>query len=290
MASMTILTANIAYGFSGMDRLLPSVKHQLHIHGWGALTYEFLPPLRGTFATVSRLKRSAYVQKHRNLAPTLELVRQVQPDVLVLNETIYEIYRDELEAALRQLRFQTFAWGVSTHYPGTTIATLVATKEAGIPIPCTMPQRPSMGGGAGMAGIRLSNSSVSVFGVHLTYRSPTLFRRQLRYLAKVSAKENVRGNEVVLAGDWNECEATILANPDFKKLSLTPASLLEDATCPTFLPRFLRKPLDHVFIPPHWQRGHSKAVAFGSDHLALAVEVQPQVAKLPLRSLARLSN
>lgn len=290
MASVTILTANIAYGFPKMDRLFSSVKHQLHIHGWGVLTYEFLPPLRGRTAAVSELKRAAYVQKHRNLQPILDLVQKTQPDVLVLNETIYEMYRDELETALHCMRFQTIAWGVSTHYPGTTISTLVATKRAGIPIPCTMPQRSSMGGGAGMAGIRLSDSSLSVFGVHLTYRSPGLFKRQIAYLAKVAAKERAHGTEVIVAGDWNEREATIVANPDFRQLHLMPAALQEEATCPTFLPRFLQKPLDHVFVPPHWQRGDSKAIAFGSDHLALVVEVEPQVPQAPRRSLAQLSD
>ncbi len=195
--------------------------------------------------------------------------------MLVLNEVIYELYRGELEQALWQTGFQTIAWGVSTHYPGTSISTLVATKGLGTAIPCTMPQRPSMGGGAGMAGIRLAGTSTSVFGIHLTYRSPTLFERQIKYLVKVAASEKNHGNDVIVAGDWNEREATIISNPEFTMLDLVPSVSVESATCPTFLPRFLQKPLDHVFIPPHWQRVRSDTIAFGSDHLALEVEVVP---------------
>jgi endonuclease/exonuclease/phosphatase family metal-dependent hydrolase len=274
---MTILTANIAYGFPGMDSMLTSVKHQLHIHGWGVLAYEFAPPLRGKFSTVSKTKRSAYVRKNNRLDPILDVVSQSGPDVLVLNETIYEIYREELEAALRRMGFQSVAWGLSTHYPGTTISTVVATKQAGAPIVCVMPQRPSIGGGAGMAGLRLLDAPISVFGVHLTYRSPALFKQQLNYIARTAAKEKSCGNEVVLAGDWNESEETITAFSEFKELDLRPAALFEIPTCPTFLPQFLRKPLDHVFVPSYWKGNTSKAVAFGSDHLALVVNVEPKM-------------
>jgi endonuclease/exonuclease/phosphatase family metal-dependent hydrolase len=290
MTGMTILTANIAYGFAGMDQLFSSVTHQVHIHGWGILTYEYLPVLRGKIATVSTSKRVDYVRKQQNLEPTLELVRRTCPDILVLNETIYEIYRDELEFALSRLGFETVAWGVSTHYPGTTISTLVATKRSGTAIPCTMPQRPSMGGGAGMAGIRLSALPLSVFGVHLTYRSPTLFKRQVSYIAKAAALESAQGREVILAGDWNECEAEIFANPQFRSLQLTSAALKEDVTCPTFLPHLLRKPLDHVFIPSNWHRSHSEVIGFGSDHLALIATVEPEVAAAPHRNIAALRN
>jgi endonuclease/exonuclease/phosphatase family metal-dependent hydrolase len=273
MKRVTILTANIAYGFPGMDRLYSSIKHQLHVHGWGALTYEFFPTLRGKMATVSERKRTAYILEHRNLEPTIDLIRQSQPDVLVLNEAIYELYREELEATLGRLGFRTMAWGVSTHYPGTRIATLVASREQGEPIQCKMPQRPSMGGGAGMAGIRLPASELAVFGVHLTYRSPGLFKQQLRYIAKIASSERRNGRDLVLAGDWNEPEAAIVSNPDFASLDLMSGVVHEDSTCPTFLPSHFQKALDHIFIPRHWQRGPSKTLPFGSDHLALIVEV-----------------
>lgn len=273
MPRMTILTANMAYGFDGMDRLLPSLKHQLHIHGWGALTYEFVPSLRGKVATVSKSKRMAYVQKHCSLGRTLKMILRVAPDVLVLNEAIYELYEPELEPILRNFGFRTIAWGVSTHYPGTRLATLVATKETGLPIPCKMPQRPSMGGGAGMAGIRLADTPISVFGLHLTYRSPKLFRRQIEYVAKAAADEKAKGKDVLLAGDWNESEKSIFCHPAFAALDLMSAEPSENVTCPTFLPKPFRKPLDHVFIPRQWRRIQSHTIAFGSDHLALSVMV-----------------
>jgi len=271
---MKILTANIAYGFAGMDRLLPSLWHQLHMHGWGVLTYEFFPPLRGKFAEVSEQKRVAYVKRHRHLEPVLKMIERTQPDALVLNEVIYELYRDELERALRGMGFQTICWGVSTHYPGTSISTLVATREVGEPIPCIMPQRPSMGGGAGMAGIRMDAKNLSIFGMHLTYRSPELFKKQVAYIARMVEAEKTRGKGIVMAGDWNESESVIGANADFKKLDLVSADAQEKLTCPVFLPRFLQKPLDHIFIPPSWQRKSVQTIPFGSDHLALLAEVE----------------
>ncbi|MEK7093525.1 MAG: hypothetical protein AAB927_03520 [Patescibacteria group bacterium] len=270
---MKILTANIAYGFKGMDRFASSVWHQLHIHGWGILTYELLPELRGMSPMVLEAKRVAYVKKNQHLEPVFDLIRHTAPDILVLNETLYELYRDEIERELRTMKFQTIAWGVSTHYPGTSISTLLATKELGEVIPCTMPQRPSMGGGAGMAGIRLDARSLSVFGMHLTYRNPPMFKKQLAYIADMAKKEQLRGNMNMLAGDWNEKEAVVCGNPDFARLGLVSADPNEKLTCPMFLPSFLQKSLDHIFIPAHWKIACAEAIAFGSDHLALLAEV-----------------
>jgi endonuclease/exonuclease/phosphatase family metal-dependent hydrolase len=271
---MKILTANIAYGFKGMDRLGSSIRHQLHIHGPGILTYEFLPGLRSLSPVVSEAKRVAYVKKNQHLEPVFELIRRTEPDVLVLNEVIYEVYRERVEQELYAMGFQTIAWGVSTHYPGTSISTLLATKERGEIIPCTMPQRPSMGGGAGMTGIRLKDKALSLFGMHLTYRNPSMFIKQLGYIAVMARNEKSKGKEVALVGDFNESEPTVCANPDFKSLGLISADPQEKLTCPTFLPRFMQKPLDHTFIPANWKRKHAQTMAFGSDHLALLIEAE----------------
>jgi endonuclease/exonuclease/phosphatase family metal-dependent hydrolase len=269
---MKILTANIAYGFAGMDRLFPSLRHQLNIHGWGILTYEFLPLLRGKFASVSEERRVAYVKKNQHLTPLLEMIRRTAPDALVLNEVIYELYQKSLEQDLRGMGFSAIAWGVSTHYSGTSISTLVATREPGEAIPCTMPQRPSMGGGAGMAGIRLSNKSLSVFGMHLTYRNPPMFKKQLAYIADMAKYEQSQDSQVILAGDFNESEAAICTHQDFNSLGLKSADSQEKLSCPTFLPKFLQKSLDHIFVPTDWQKRRAETIAFGSDHLALLVE------------------
>lgn len=275
MKSLTILTANVGYGFAGMDHLALSVKHQLHIHGWGALAYLFCPPLFRECGKISRSRRVAYVLKNKNLGSTEEMISRTQPDVLVLNELIYELYGAEVETYLGQQGFQAIGWGISSHYPGTSISTLVAVKSGGELISCSMPQRPSIGGGAGMTGIRLAGRSQSVFGVHLTYRSPALFLQQIRYIARMAADEKARGNEVVIAGDWNESVSTITANSDFRSLGLMTGASRQHLTCPTFFPRFLRSSLDHVFVPNGWRQVRSDAIAFGSDHLALAVEVHP---------------
>ncbi|MEA2701870.1 MAG: hypothetical protein QOE22_579 [Candidatus Parcubacteria bacterium] len=273
---MKILTINTAFGFTGMDRFATNLKRHLHMHGWGVLTYEFFPFLRGRSSRISKGKRIAYVKKHQYLDPYLELIQRIAPDILILNEALYELYHERIERELRAMGFQTIAWGLSEHYPGTTISIVVATKEPGEIIPCSMPQRPSMGGGAGMAGIRLKARPLTIFGVHLTYRNPAMFVKQLAYIAEMTTKERALGNEAVLAGDWNENETALYANPSFRLLGLVSADPDEKLTCPVFLPRFLQRALDHIFISPHWTRVHAETVASGSDHLALSVEVEPQ--------------
>ena len=142
-----------------------------------------------------------------------------------------------------------------------------------------------------MAGIRLTTgAAVSVFGVHLTYRSPALFKRQIKYIAEVASREQARGNDVVLAGDWNESTGTITANPEFGALSLVSSVSKEWLTCPTYLPRFLQKPLDHVFVPPSWRRIDSETIAFGSDHLVLAVKARPHTRLLAGEDISATSG
>jgi len=256
-----------------MDSVVSSIWHQLHIHGPGVLTYEVFPGLRGLSPEVSESTRVAYAKKNQHLEPVFDLIKRIAPDALILNEALYELYKEDFERELRTNGFQTIAWGISTHYPGTSISTLLATKEAGDAISCTLPQRPSMGGGAGMAGIRLRGKSLSIFGMHLTYRNPPMFTKQLAYVAQMTKAERARGNEVILAGDFNESEAVVCSNSDFKALDLISADPQEKPTCPTFLPNWMQKPLDHIFMPADWKTNHAETISFGSDHLALLVDV-----------------
>lgn len=125
-----------------------------------------------------------------------------------------------------------------------------------------------------MAGIRLKERPLTVFGVHLTYRNPEVLKRQLAYVREMAEKEYALGREVVLIGDWNENEEALYQNPDFKSLGLISADPNEKLTCPVFLPRFLQRALDHIFIPGSWERMSAEAISTGSDHLALCVEVE----------------
>jgi endonuclease/exonuclease/phosphatase family metal-dependent hydrolase len=271
--NLRILTANIAFGFAGMDHLLSSVKHHLHIHGLAILNCGFSQRADDRNMAI-RMRRVWYVKKHQNLNPTFDMIWRIQPDILILNEVIYELNREPFEEVLDRIGFRTMEWGVSNHYPGASISTLLATRASGTSIRCAMPQRPSMGGGAGMAGIELTVGSLRVFGMHLTYGGSQLFERQVKYIAEVARNQATRLSDVVVAGDWNASEATIFANQDFRSLNLVSGASIENPTCPSFFPRFLQRPLDHVFVPSRWKRVRSEAIAFGSDHLALMVDVE----------------
>jgi hypothetical protein len=275
MKTLTILTANIAYGFAGMDRFASSLAHQFGIHGWGALTYATRFRLGKRIAELSLHKRQAHVVKHHTFRPVLDMIALVRPDFLVLNEAIYELCSAEIERSLGEIGFTAISWGKSSHYSGTTLSTLVAAKDAAFSIDCFMPQRPRFGGGAGMTGLRLSAMSISVFGVHLTYGSSALFRGQIEYIANVVTRERAFGRSVIIAGDWNERASTIMEIPEFQPVGLAPAASVQLLTCPTFLPRLFQMPFDHVFIPVEWHGLDARVIAFGSDHLALAVTVQP---------------
>ena len=223
---------------------------------------------------ISEAKRVKYTKKNKHLEPIFTLIEKTLPDILVLNEVVYEVYKDEMEKRLRDLGFKTTTWGIGGHYPGARISTLIASKEPSEIIQCVFPQGKVMGSGAGMAGIRLNG--VSVFGMHLAYRNPDMFNKQIAYIATLAKNERNRGSEVVFVGDWNESEAVISSNLDFKSIGLISADTQEKLTCPTFLPRFFQKPLDHIFIPAHWKSSNASTIAFGSDHLALMVSLSPK--------------
>src|SRR5580704_5163148 len=147
LMTLRILTANIAFGFAGMDRMLSSVKHHLHIHGSAILNFGVSQRLRDRNNIAVGMRRAEYVKKHQNLDPAIEMIRRLQPDILILNEVIYELNCELFEDVLDRIGFRTIEWGISNHYPGTSISTLLATKAPGSAIRCMMPQRPSMGGG-----------------------------------------------------------------------------------------------------------------------------------------------
>ena len=100
-----------------------------------------------------------------------------------------------------------------------------------------------------------------------------LWRSQIDAIAGLAKAEQEKGNAVLLTGDWNAVEGPIFAQESFKKLRLVSADKNKTPTCPTSLPRFLQWSVDHIFIPPSWKTTRAETIAFGSDHLALLVEI-----------------
>jgi endonuclease/exonuclease/phosphatase family metal-dependent hydrolase len=250
-----------------------NIFNHFMVHGWGILTYPFIPKLRGKTNVISEWRRISFIEKRRNLEPVLKLIAEINPDLLVLNEAIYELYKGTIETALRDQGFQSISWGAGNHYLGTHFSTVVATKKHGAPIACNLPQRRVLGGGAGTSGIRLEKEKLSIFGLHLSLGVPALWNRQVDTVVLAAEEERARGQEVILAGDWNESEPLITEHPGFKKLKLISADSMRTLTCPTFFHPAM-KDLDHIFMPEAWQRKSINTFSFGSDHLALLAEVE----------------
>ena len=266
---MKILTANTAFGIR-MDSLWRHLRGHLAFHGAGAIAYLFFPPAHKLFPVAEAYSRARYLRAHSSISAILTLIEEENPDILVLNELIYELMHDPLKEALRQLGYTSFAWGKSEHHEDAHVSTLVAAKESGEAFPCTMPQNPYMGGGGGIAGLRLG-SGVSVIGAHLV-NGQSIWKAQVEAIADQAQKEIDSGNKVILAGDWNHNERAINEVESFRALGLKSVEKKESGTCPSFF--LWRFALDHIFISETWKSARANTLAFGSDHLALSAEIE----------------
>ena len=157
---MKILTANIALGLRNMDNLFTNLRSGSKYHSlFSILVMVFLPPLRGRFSGPAYSpKRITFLRGHEDLNPTIKLISEANPDVLILNEVLPEIHRSRLDKELKNMGFVTISYGLDAKYPDAHLSTLVAVKEQGTPISITMPQTPHPGCGGGIAGIRLKGN------------------------------------------------------------------------------------------------------------------------------------
>jgi len=269
---MKILTANIALGLENMDHLLPIIRGHLAFHGSTMVNFLFHPKsLKKAQARPSR-RRTEYLFGHVNLQNTLKLVERTGADIVVLNEVLPQFHFAQLEPHLEELGYRTRVWGESMHYPDATVSTLIASKMPGSVVPIDLSWEEHAGGGAGVAAVRFDDSAITAIGLHLGIadKFPWLYEAEISALAKFIAEEQAAGREVIAAGDWNASAAFIQRHRSFSKLGLADAAG-DIPTCPTFLP--WQKPLDHVFVPKSWSVLDRQACAFGSDHLALIVNV-----------------
>ncbi|MES2225829.1 MAG: endonuclease/exonuclease/phosphatase family protein [Patescibacteria group bacterium] len=270
---MRILTANIALGLANSDRLMNNLRGIAAYHTWFALIGIIFSPLRGSGEGPAHSeRRTDYLHKHRDLEPLFRMIQDTGADIVVLNEVIPEIHEPELESRLRSMGFKTITSGQGTKYPDAHISTYIAAKETGKAIPAHMPQLARPGCGSGVACLRLDNG-ISVIGAHTAFGGSELWTRQIEALAALAKAEQEHGQQIILAGDWNETQGPILSLPDIQKLGVIPVDPDETPTCPISLPRFLQRQLDHILVPEAWRVVDLDTIAFGSDHLAVCAEV-----------------
>ena len=269
---MKILTANIALGLANMDRLCSALRGHAAFHGPTILRFLVYPKSLKEAQARQSPGRVRYLARHVDLRATVELLERENADVLILNEVLPQFHRDILEPLFARLGYTSVAWGESIHYPDATVSTIVASKIAGVAVPIDLSWESHAGGGAGIAAIRLTDQPVTVVGLHLGIadKFPWLYKVEMQMLAQWVAQEKADGREVIIAGDWNASSASMARHRPFARLGLMNADK-DTPTCPTFLP--WQKPLDHIFIPSGWTSSDLRAIPFGSDHLALSVEV-----------------
>ncbi len=269
---MKILTANIALGLRRMDHLITNVRSLAAYHSWSSfLTAILYPPLRGRWGGPPYSStRVGYLKKHSDLNATLQLISEADPDILVLNEIVFEIHKSHLDDALKQMEFTAIAYGLGGKYPDAHAVTLVAAKEDAAIIPAAMPQLPYPGCGGGIAMLRLKRG-ISVVGAHMALPGTNLWPQQLDSIQALIEAEKNLGNEVVFAGDCNETAPPITAA--LSKFNIISVDKNRTPTCPLSLPRIFQKDLDHIYIPNTWSINDVRIIPFGSDHAAVCAEL-----------------
>ena len=217
--------------------------------------------------------RLRYLRRYSSLRNVLSLLVGQEPDVVVINELVLQLHKDELEAKLPSLGYMSWAWGPVEYYSDATIASLVACRQSAMPVEIPFPKSTYVGSGAGIAGLRLVDNNITLVAIHMSYLNnvPWEYESQIKALAAFVTDEQSHNRCVVIAGDWNAPSRVIQGYPDFKKLNLINAEH-DVLTCPTFLPKL--RPYDHVFMPEQWKAKNVATHKFGSDHLAVSVTAE----------------
>ena len=158
---MKILTANIAMGLRDMDYLLNNLRGLAAYHGWGAYFAALVPLTRGKWAGPPYWpNRVSYMHKHKNLEPSFKLIKEVDADVVILNEILPEIHEPMFSLKLKQLGYKSIAIGFGAKYPDARVSTIVAAKKAGEQFDLARPQTPHPGCGGGGGGPGLDGKRI----------------------------------------------------------------------------------------------------------------------------------
>ena len=273
---LRILTANVALGIPNADNLFANVASLLAFHNWRVIPFIISKNLLNFIFDYSlhpSLKRLPYFQKHFNLEKVIAMVAKELPDILVLNELFLQ-FNEATVLELKKLGFKEFSYGLSSHYPDTTLITLIASHLETLPErpELGIPQGEQMGGGGGNTCVRFKDMPITMIGCHLACGIPDIVTQQLKALTKFATKEKQKGRQIIIAGDFNLPAEKIENFPHFKELGVK--TVTDHKTCPTCLPKIFQIGCDHIFIPSEWKVNYKNFIPFGSDHLAVSVEVE----------------
>ncbi|MCK4386596.1 MAG: endonuclease/exonuclease/phosphatase family protein [Candidatus Pacebacteria bacterium] len=267
-----ILTANTSFGLPKMNSIWWNLYGHFGIHGW---IFPFLPIIGKYIKLRDNPKRLKFISKNSNLKTILNVIKKQHPNIIILNELIFQTHKEEIEKKLKLEGFNSFAWGKSAHHNDATVCTLAASKLKATDTkikPLTQINRAGSGGGT--AGLKINNSPIIIIGLHLSSCYPNLWKQQILEIAEIIKKERKAGNEVIVAGDFNATEENINSIKRFKILGLKSVNN-KTKTCPTCqilgFPKM--KILDHIFVSKNTKITNTKSGSFESDHLWLSVDI-----------------
>ncbi len=255
-----------------MDRGFRAFAQHIGVYGWKFLPSILFSETLSKFVDMTKVEyptRFDYVKRKTNLKPILDVLRQQTPDIIILNELIYQVHVEEIEKFFTDNGY-TFVWGKSLHQEHTTLSTIIATKlpsDGGAQLPIVQKAKPGSGGG--FAYIRLADQPITVVGVHCSSLYEYLWSEQLEELVGFVKHERAAGRRTVIAGDFNATEEQLLARKSFEDLKIGTIDEQERWTCPVWQigkwPH--RTAIDHILAPDAWKRISFETGEFGSDHL-----------------------
>lgn len=262
-----ILTANIAFGLLRMDIAWWNIWHHVVFHGINILFFAVTNAL-GIDIKYSLAKRPDgyrmnYLRRNSSLVPILNIIKEEDPDVVVLNELIYQIHKEGIEGLLKEQGFSSFSWACMSHHKEATVTTLVAYKGLAESFQIEVPQRFRMGCGGSVSMLRINDYPLTIFGVHLGHPY-TIWRDQLQTVSEIVKQEIERGYHLIVAGDFNRSAEQINSEKEFASLELTSVN---KNTEPTFV--LAPKTLDHIFVQKSTIIDSVQYTRFGSDHVAI---------------------
>jgi endonuclease/exonuclease/phosphatase (EEP) superfamily protein YafD len=276
---LKILTANVAMGNPDADKLIPCIKSLLWFHNWRVVPFLIFGGRFGRifdYGSHSRAGRPEWFLAHSSLSKVIDLITAELPDVIILNELLYQIHYETLNTALAELGYKDIVWGFSPHHPDAILSTVVASR---IPVlsggaSLELPWGRQIGGGGGASYVSLADMPVTVVGCHLVIGKGmrVVFEKEIAVLKNFAEEERKSGRQVVIAGDFNATDGKIQDTMNFASLKLK--TVTTQKTNPLCLPAFLRTECDHIFLPSNWQIPETRFLSFGSDHLAVVTEVK----------------